>query len=63
MHVEASSSGMVEVSEEDQQRTELAVAISTGLIKLANAQANNTVVGVIVKYATRNTDQFSNAVK
>jgi len=44
------------VSEEDQQRTDLAVAISASLIKLANAQANNSVVEAIVKYASKNTD-------
>jgi hypothetical protein len=44
------------VSEEDQHRTDLAVAISTSLIKLANAQANKSVVDVIVKYASKNTD-------
>ena len=35
------------VTEEDQQRTDLAVSISTSLIKLANTQANKAVVDVI----------------
>jgi len=44
------------VSEDDQQRTDLAVSISASLIKLANAQANKAVVDAIVKYASKNTD-------